>query len=207
MSLRPLIAALDPGSVNHGYAVIDPVKMTVVRNGMMLHPVTMLTKGYDEQITGYRKFLRGLKREGCVILVAERFQSRGLKGLSVELVSFMLALGHTEFPGRTRLIVASQWKNAYGRDGVDLKLMYLRLRPITPHQIDASLIGIWLACRMRSLALPKEAVLHKLIKSSAVVSAKIKRPPSKKAAKKIAAKKAISAGKKNTVNHIRKGSK
>lgn len=177
-----LIAALDPGSVNHGYAVIDPIRMTVVRNGMVKDTVNMLTKGYDVQIKAYRKFLKGLKREGCTILVAERFQSRGLMGLSVELVSFMLALGHTEFPGRTRLIVASQWKNAYGREEIDLKLMYNTLHPITPHQIDASLIGIWLACRVRKIGLPNKVSLENMIKKSAIISAKVRRP--KKIAKK-----------------------
>lgn len=171
-----LIAALDPGSVNHGYAIIDPIKMTVLRNGMVKDTVNMLTKGYDVQIKAYRRFLKGLKKEGCTILVAERFQSRGLKGLSVELVSFMLALGHTEFPGRTRLIVASQWKNAYGRADIDLKIMYKDLHPVTPHQIDAALIGIWLACRVRKLGLPTTSELEKMIKSSAVISAKVRRP-------------------------------
>lgn len=172
----PLIAALDPGSVNHGYAVIDPISMKVVRNGMVKDTVNMLTKGYDVQIKAYRRFLKGLKKEGCTILVAERFQSRGLMGLSVELVSFMLALGHTEFPGRTRLIVASQWKNAYGRSEIDLKLMYKELHPITPHQIDAALIGIWLASRVRKLGLPNKKALENMIKNSAVISAKVRRP-------------------------------
>lgn len=192
-----LIAAFDPGFRNFGYAVIDPLRMKVIRNGMNEKTMTLLTTGKTAEVMEFKKFIRGLLNEGCKSLVAERFQSRGLMGLSVELVSFMLGIADGMFP-LSRYIIASQWKTAYGRVGIDLKELYRDLRPITPHQIDASLIGLWMACKLRSLPLPTLSYLTKQITESAILpEKKVRKTKKPKAAKK--------AAKPKVVNNKRKG--
>ena len=158
-----LFLAQDPGSVNHGLAVIDPVSLTILAHGLNPHTLTMLMPGVGTQVASYVGLLRALKAKGCEYAIAERFQTRGIKGLSIELVSAMLGITLLEFPGKVRLVIASQWKNAYGRSGLDLDKLYVDMRPITPHQIDASLMGLWMACKLRKQPLLGEAKLKHLL--------------------------------------------
>ena len=167
-----LIAAFDPGVKNFGVAVIDPKTLKVLKH--WLNPYTVTTLGADKkpQILAYKQFLHDMEHvHGCSHIIAERFQSRGsLFGISIEAVSFMLGLAEASFPNKTRLVIASQWKTAYNRSGLDLKALYKELwqKPhrVTPHQIDASLIGMWLACKMRHVKLPNERIIKVLILSS-----------------------------------------
>jgi hypothetical protein len=167
-----LIAAFDPGVKNFGVAVVDPHTLKIIAH--WLNPHTVQTLGDDKriQITGYKKFLRDMKRKhGCTHMIAERFQVRGsLHGISTEAVSFMLGIAETNFPNKTRFVIASQWKTAYNRNGLDLKALYKELwqKPyrITPHQIDASLIGMWIACRLRKVKLPGVHIIRAQIKQA-----------------------------------------
>lgn len=167
-----LIAAFDPGVKNFGVAVVNPQTLKVVRH--WLNPYTVTTLGADKkpQILAYKKFLQDMREvHGCTHIIAERFQSRGsLFGISIEAVSFMLGLAEASFPDQTRLVIASQWKTAYNRSGLDLKALYKELwqKPfrITPHQIDASLIGMWVACRMRHIKLPNERIIKEQVINS-----------------------------------------
>lgn len=160
-----MLAAFDPGSKNFGVAVVDPATLKILAH--WLNPYTVQTLGEDKrpQIAGYKKFLRDMKRKhNCTHLIAERFQARGsLSGISIEVVSFMLGLAESSFPNSTRFVIASQWKTAYNRSGLDLRALYKELwqKPyrITPHQIDASLIGMWVACKLRKVKLPCERII------------------------------------------------
>lgn len=160
------ILAIDPGSVNFGCAVVDPARMKILAHGLNPFTITGLKPGVSQQLEEYTKFLRALKDRNCVYAVAERFQSRGLQGMSVELVNVMLGVLLTEFPGKCRLLIASQWKNSYGRGGLDLKNFYLTMRPVTPHQIDACLMGVWLACKLQGTPLPEEQTLRNMIRKA-----------------------------------------
>ena len=167
-----LLAAFDPGSKNFGVAVVDPTTLKIVAH--WLNPYTVQTLGDDKrvQIAAYKKFLRVMKRKhGCTHLIAERFQSRGsLSGISIEVVSFMLGLAEASFPNSTRFVIASQWKTAYNRSGLDLKALYKELwqKPhrITAHQIDAALIGMWVSCKLRKVKLPCERVIKQQLISA-----------------------------------------
>lgn len=178
------IAAFDPGSVNHGWCVVTE-NLVIEAHGMLAEPMTMLTNGYVAQRNSYRRFLRKLKKLGCTIAVAERFQSRGLKGLSIELVTFMLAQIDMVY-SRCKMIPASQWKNEYSRQGTDIKAMYVDLRPFTPHQIDACLIGVWAVCRVKGFELPHASRLKLLIANAkgAEVPVKKAKVPKLKSARK-----------------------
>jgi hypothetical protein len=159
-----LIAGLDPGKVNYGYAIIDPDTGSVVEHGLNASTIQVLTQGFSAQHLAYIKFLRSLKRKGCTHVVAERFQMRGTSmGTLIELVSFMAGSLASEFPGRLKLVIASQWKNAYSASGLDLDSFYEEMSPVTPHQIDACLMGVWAACRMKKIDLPKKKTLKEFV--------------------------------------------
>lgn len=168
MTKKPsgLLLAQDPGTVNHGVAVIDPSEMTILAHGLNPYTLTMLLPGVSKQARDYENFLMALQERGCEYAIAERFQTRGLLGLSIELVSAMLGITLRAFPGKTRLVIASQWKNAYKRSGLELDQFYVEMRPITPHQIDASLMGLWMACRLRNLPLLSKKTLARLLTSA-----------------------------------------
>lgn len=173
------IAAFDPGSKNFGVAIVDPETLKILAH--WLNPYTVRTLGDDKslQIAEYKKFLRTMRsKHKCTHLIAERFQARGsLSGISIEVVSFMLGLAEHQFSGKSRFVIASQWKTAYNRAGsVMLKDLYKDLwqKPhrITPHQIDASLIGMWVACKVRKVKLPSlRIVREQLIAASGIIQA------------------------------------
>ena len=143
------LLALDPGSKNTGVAVVDPASLKVLAHGMNPYTLRIMTPGMWKQLQEFERFLKALQAKGCEYAIAERFQTRGIKGLSAELVGVMLGVTSSVFRGKVRYVIASQWKNAYARAGLNLKEFYLEMRPITPHQVDAALIGLWMACRLR----------------------------------------------------------
>lgn len=140
------ILGIDPGSSNQGIACIRFNKVTqrirLLANATMTFPLNVMKgKEYQERLHlclaeidhWYRHF-------GVNVVVAERFQSRGLKGATIECVSSMLGAMAITYP-IVRVIPASQWKNAYQRlYEIDLKDMYKVVRTV-PHQLDATLIA------------------------------------------------------------------
>jgi hypothetical protein len=177
-----LLAAFDPGYANFGYAIVEVTKPRVLYNGMNSATIRHLTKEGLPEIAEYKEFLTYLiKTKKCSMLIAERFQSRGLQGNSGELVSFMLGIANVKFP-KMRVIIASQWKTAYARAGLDLKQFYVDMRPITPHQIDAALIGLYGACKATRRPMLDRKVFEPMIRSTAVIADKV--PRVRKAKKK-----------------------
>lgn len=178
------IAAFDPGSRNFGYAIVDMKKLTVVENSMNRRTVNTLVHKIDkEQKQKYVDFLLELKARGCEALIAERFQTRGNGGPLIEQISFMLGVASMIFP-RYRLVIASQWKTAYKRNGFDIESFYEELKPIETHQIDASLIGLWIACRTKGVPLLTRNKLKLTIKRSSIIAEKIRRIKKHKKANK-----------------------
>lgn len=140
------ILGIDPGSTNQGIACIryNRVKhrMRVLANATMSHPLNVM-KGKEFQTalaTCVAEIDHWVQHFGATVIVAERFQSRGLKGLTIECVSAMLGALAMKYP-IVRVLPASQWKNAYQRlYEIDLKDMYKVVRTV-PHQLDATLIA------------------------------------------------------------------
>lgn len=141
------ILTCDPGTRNFGIACVGVKgnKVDVIASAMLTHPITLLTNGHLAERKAYVTELRqwfDLYKPDAII--AERFQTRGNGGPTIELVSTMNALLMAIKKKPFKYVVASQWKNAFNRRwGTDhLKGMYNDCLT-TPHQLDAILIGVY----------------------------------------------------------------
>lgn len=142
------ILACDPGIRNFGIACVGVKgdKVDVIANALLEKPITQFTAGYVEQRRAFSLELRrwfNLYEPDLVI--AERFQTRGNGGPTIELVSAMNALlGVINAKLPVKYIPASQWKVAFNRRWGDdeLKSMYVDCMT-TPHPLDAALIGVY----------------------------------------------------------------
>lgn len=147
------VMAHDPGSANYGFAVVraqtaprNRLKVTILKNGLCPDKVKVLKSGSHlrASLLAYRKWYAQVVREYNVqFLVAERFMTRGGKGPTIEAINMMLGvLLCGDLP--CKVMPASQWKNAVRRAGVELDDWYTWAK-ITPHQLDACLIGVYMA--------------------------------------------------------------
>lgn len=138
------ILAFDPGSVNMGISLVQMYKgkPRVLANATMTSPIHDILL-FQKQKDAFLKEVRAWKRYSPKAIIAERFQSRGLRGSTVECVSMMLGiLGMLNLP--VKFITASTWKNKYQRRyGCHLKRDIYKNIKTTPHQLDASLIGCY----------------------------------------------------------------
>jgi hypothetical protein len=142
------ILACDPGTRNFGIACVGVKdgKVDVIANALFTNPITQFTNGFLAQRRAFQHELRRWFRTYCPdLVIAERFQTRGNGGPTIELVSAMNALlGVIDPDIPVKYIPASQWKVAFNRRWGDdeLKSMYDDCLT-TPHQLDASLIGVY----------------------------------------------------------------
>jgi hypothetical protein len=142
---KKVILGCDPGSRNFGIALVGLVgkKPRVFANAVMMRPVNTLTTINQSS----RIFLEELDQwvlQGIDGIVAERFQTRGgaSMGPLIECVSAMIG-SMLSYEKPVKAIIASQWKTAFKRRfGQDLKDLYDSVQ-VQPHQLDASLIGIY----------------------------------------------------------------
>ncbi len=145
----------DPGSRNYGYGVIKATKVVggkiqvkVLENGLCPVPVSQMKSGSDlrKGLATYKSwYLKIANRYKIQFVVAERFMTRGGKGPTIEAVNMMLgALMLGDVP--CKVLPAAQWKNAMRRAGIDLAQWY-KWAKVTPHQLDACLIGVY-TCSM-----------------------------------------------------------
>lgn len=152
MARKVRMLGMDPGYRNYGIAVTELDKqtrrITVLKSAVLEHPVQTFTEGYRSDIVMFLREIRLWIREyEPRAFIAERFQSRGIKGLSSELVPFMLGLLASHF-GKLphKLITASTWKNDVNRrladEGTCLKELYKEVL-VVPHQLDAVLMSIY----------------------------------------------------------------
>lgn len=144
----------DPGKVNFALSVIDvKKKVKVVGTRMCANPVKHL---HLDVVAESQAFLAELEylndKYGPFDGVCfERFQSRGLKGNTVETISLMLGL-IAVFAHKHNIpvmfITASQWKNAFNKT-MDLKGLYADYKltskksPKAIHEFDACLQGLY----------------------------------------------------------------
>ncbi len=158
----------DPGDSNYGYSVIDydikTTRFSIRELGMFTCQINNLTESFQKPpkskrrkrivVPNYPPFSHQLVlfRDEWINLIvkykantitSERFQARGLRGKSIELVSIMnavIALEGMTHNVPVQLITASTWKNQVNRL-FDLKLLYTKMR-LTPHTIDSVFIAI-----------------------------------------------------------------
>lgn len=150
------ILGCDPGSKNFGYSVIrfkkvgNTFQFRVLETGILECALTELKGDVVGAINLFKRRVSALRRKyGITHFCAERFQSRGIKGKTIELVSFMLGL-LTQVGIRNYLfITASQWKNQINRI-FDLKEAY-RTIGVPAHLLDATCIGIYFGCVVTQL--------------------------------------------------------
>lgn len=148
-----VVMAHDPGTSNYGYSVVraelaprNRVKITILENGLCPELVKVLKSGSTLRaaLLAYKKwYTQIIKTYGVQFLVAERFMTRGGKGPTIEAINMMLGvLVCGDLP--CKLMPASQWKNSVTRAGIELDDWYTWAKT-TPHQLDACLIGVYMA--------------------------------------------------------------
>lgn len=142
------ILAVDPGSKNFGYAIVqwrDDGKYRVTESGMVKNTVRDLKGNIDDPINAFRAEVEGIiVQHDITVMVAERFVSRGLLGSQSEYVNIMLGTCF-QIPQiqNRQLIIPATWKNAF-KKFYSLDDFYKeRPRGTTKHEIDSSLIGIY----------------------------------------------------------------
>lgn len=148
------IMGLDPGPVNFSLALVDVrysrkrVSPTVVSSTMLNNTLFSMENATSRLKRMVREIEKHLLVDGVEVglIVCERFQSRGLRGLTTETTNVMIGalLIHlsTKYPHiKLRLTTASTWKNKLNKV-VDLKGLYKRVRT-TPHQLDAVCMSIF----------------------------------------------------------------
>lgn len=159
MKKKIQLLACDPGTANFGYAVVEaiieegkaPSQFKVLQYGKINCTVRQLTGGMSDNLGMYVTTIKFLMKSypdlnGAIL---ERFQTRGIGGPTIELVSVMIGVLSTFFHEESlpvKAIIASQWKQACTRSGIILDEAYLKYKGLvkaTPHEIDAIMIGLY----------------------------------------------------------------
>lgn len=140
------ILAFDPGSKNMGISIVNIDRKTfeirVLANATMSYPIHDVKKVTKQRDLFVEEVSQWISLFCPNAIIAERFQSRGLMGTTVECVGIMLGI-LLQFNLPTKFITASTWKNCFQkRFGVNLREVYKTI-PTTPHQLDSSLIGCY----------------------------------------------------------------
>lgn len=158
MSKEIIILAADPGTANFGYTVLKatirenlrPTKLQVLQFGRINCTLREMTGSLSMNARTYSASIKYLidkfDVDACIM---ERFQTRGLGGPTIELVSTMIGIATSiclerELP--IKAIIASQWKIAAKRVGVELEDIYSAHKEaegVSPHEVDSLFIGIY----------------------------------------------------------------
>lgn len=138
------VLSFDPGSVNMGCSLVEydksAKKITVLANTVLTHPLHDIKAFIKERQRFVDEINLWINAGRPSAIVAERFQSRGLRGTTIECVCMMLGI-LSSFGLPVLFITAATWKNRYQkRFGIDLKEIYSELQ-VAPHQLDSALIG------------------------------------------------------------------
>ena len=149
------ILACDPGAANFGYAVIQgrmvgkKISDRILVNGMCPCPIKQV-KGSQElraKQIAFEKWYTGLLKKYKIDAVcAERFMARGLLGALGEYIGIMIGIMLTSAPHiQFKVFPAATWKNAVRRNVGDKEFLNrtYKIAKVTPHQLDACLIGVW----------------------------------------------------------------
>jgi hypothetical protein len=124
------------------------VAIKILEYGTISNTIKNLSTDLNTQISAFSKELFHLINKHEVrYVVAERYQARGFKGISVELINTMLGImvgllhdGNIDY----KLILPSTWKNAANKQQINLKSLYGRHKAyMSPHEVDASIMSIY----------------------------------------------------------------
>ena len=159
MKKKVQLLACDPGTANFGYAIVEaviedglcPSQFRVLQYGKLNCTVRQLTGKMSDNIGMYATTIKFLmsKYPDLNGAILERFQTRGIGGPTIELVSLMIGVTSTFFYEEdlpVKAIIASQWKQACTRSGIVLDDMYTKYKEsvkATPHEVDAVMIGLY----------------------------------------------------------------
>ena len=148
-----LVLAHDLGVKNYGFAVVKVslgqgkrLHLSILKNGMLKHTVSQLKRGklHHEQMHEYLKENKETFQEyKPEFYVAERFQSRGHGGTTIETINQMIGSLISRIGIPYAQITAAVWKNEIKRWGMDLEKMYAMAR-VVPHQIDAVMMAAFI---------------------------------------------------------------
>lgn len=143
------VLALDPGSRNMGISIVAlsaKGRLRVMANSIVTNPVYDLTcfgPQRDEFLAEIDQWVELYKPNGIII---ERFQTRGLLGPLIEIVSIMIGLLAARYRIPVKLVTAATWKNEFHRRFADINVtldeMY-KLSRTTPHQLDSCFMGVY----------------------------------------------------------------
>lgn len=192
MARKIRACGFDPGTNNFGVGVIDvsmkskvslvefaSVKSTVKnltsktinRKTKVRKEVKLVSLPFTESYLNFYNVMSGFIRELEVTDVTiERFQSRGLRGKTIECVAMMnsaIALYCISQDIPITLHVASTWKNAVGRLDIDLEKVYVVAKKhvgMTPHETDATIMSLYTVSQKHE-ELNFETCLRSLIKN------------------------------------------
>lgn len=144
---RAVVLALDPGLTNFAWAVIDVETDSLLGTGMFTSMLKKVTYAVTESLEAFCVDVEAICEQfGVTDIIAERFMSRGNKGLTIEAVNMMLGYLSAGFKRKQfRIITAAQWKNDFNRQK-DLNQFYKETTTafsITVHQVDAICIGLY----------------------------------------------------------------
>lgn len=148
MALPRRILGLDPGKNNFGIAIVElpkrSLKPRVIANGILECPLDDIKKNFREGVSHFLVEVEQWVNEyQPSALIAERFQSRGLMGTTVEMVGIMLGAMCVHFMDMPmKVITAAQWKVPLQRKTEKLDGVYKRCMT-TPHQLDAVFQGCY----------------------------------------------------------------
>lgn len=151
-----IVLGCDPGSKNFGLFVgkvnKDISKIKVLRSGMITTCLTEMKGNIIPDVEGFAEDYESLLIEYKPdIITLERFQTRGFKGKTIELIGTMLGImmmKNAEL-ARTkdvdvRLLTAATWKNRVNKIS-KLKAIYkvMKKRKVVDHRVDAALMSIY----------------------------------------------------------------
>jgi len=147
------VLGLDPGKVNFAASLVEislyrTLRVNVLRNGLLTNTVSDINFGVRGRLRNYIQEISSMIEQDVELIICERFQSRGLRGNTVESINMMLGAllvniyaHHPKI--RVKLITASTWKN-HANKVLDLDQLY-KYSKSTPHQVDATLMAIFAA--------------------------------------------------------------
>lgn len=153
------VFSCDPGTKNFACALTEYTynknritNVRIIGTCMFEETLTSLKEDVTESLALFRKKMRKLvKGQDIGAVCFERFQSRGLKGTTIENINFMLSqLAYVFKKHDPMFILASTWKNRINKfDGIALKEVYkdYHLTRVAStkkdHELDAVLIGMY----------------------------------------------------------------
>ena len=146
------ILSVDPGTQNFAYAVLSvqnspakPFKYKIKKMGMVKSTIKEPKENMGLQINAFNEeFLYQFDKLKLDGFICERFQSRGMKGNTIESVNMMVGMMAHYLTSReidVKLVTASTWKNRVNKI-IDIKDLY-KLARVPNHITDAVCLGLY----------------------------------------------------------------